>query len=311
MAISDKSQYYQVRINKAIKYLNAHLDDEIQIQKLAEVSCFSLFHFQRIYRSLQGESPYETLLRLRLEKAIFLLQHRPNLKIGEVALESGFPSNENFSRQFKARFKVSPSAFRKDKALQKSRIYQETHPNDFYSCIEESRQTVSAPSFPVVLEELPAIPIAFVRAIFGADGSGLVERYHELMKWAAQHNISYQGKLNRFGMSIDNPEVTPADKYRYDFAIRTKDALKPDGLIEMGEIPMATYATVHCQGKLQDVAQAWDFLYKEWLPASEFTPLHYPAIEEFVQGPEEIGWENFNLKCRIPVTKIIDHEEFI
>lgn len=294
--------YYQTRINKAIAYLNDHLADEVRIKKLAEVSHFSPFHFQRIYKALQGESPYETLLRLRLEKATFLLKYREALKVSDVAFVCGFPSIENFSRQFKARYQVSPSAFRKDQALQNSRIYQEHHPNDFYTCIEESRKH-PVRTFEVTIESLAAIPIAFIRAIFGSDGAGLVEKYHVLMEWAKRHNISFQGPLRRFGMSIDDPEVTPAHHYRYDFAIRIPGEMPPEGLIEIGKIPAAEYATVHCIGNLQDVAQAWDYLYKYWLPKSPYVPIHYPAVEEFIQGPEDIGWDQFNLKCRIPLLR--------
>ncbi len=294
--------YYQTRINKAIAYLNDHLADEVRIKKLAEVSHFSPFHFQRIYKALQGESPYETLLRLRLEKATFLLKYREALKVSDVAFVCGFPSIENFSRQFKARYQVSPSAFRKDQALQNSRIYQEHHPNDFYTCIAESRQQPTR-SFEVTVEPLPVIPIAFIRAIFGADGKGLVERYHVLMEWAMRNDIPFHGPMRRFGMSIDDPDVTPAHHYRYDFALCLPSEKPAEGLIEIGEIPAEFYASVHCIGKLEDVARAWDYLYKTWLPNSGYVPVHYPAIEEFIQGPEEIGWNNFNIKCRIPVKK--------
>ncbi|MCB0751727.1 MAG: GyrI-like domain-containing protein, partial [Ignavibacteriae bacterium] len=93
--------------------------------------------------------------------------------------------------------------------------------------------------------------------------------------------------------------------FRYDFALTVDGRnMKPEGIIEIGNIPNGKYATIHCVGKLEDVAQAWDYLYKKWLPESSYQPKHYPALEEFVQGPEEIGWENFNLKCRIPIEKI-------
>ncbi len=293
---------YQQRINQVLAYLNEHLTETLNIKKLAEVSCFSMFHFQRIYQALQGESPYETLLRLRLEKSVFLLKFRPKMKIVEVALASGFQSHENFSRQFKSRYQCTPSEFRQVKSKQNSRIYQATQKEGFYTAIEASR-TEPMQAFSVVVDELPAIRIAFIRAVFGADGSGLIERYHDLMQWCDAHGIQVQGALKRFGMSIDNPDVTPEDKYRYDFAVHCEPCHQPSGLIELGTIPAGGYATIHCQGKLHDVAQAWDYLYRVWLPESDYMPLHYPAIEEFVQGPEEIGWDNFNIKCRIPVVK--------
>lgn len=301
----NKETYYQQRINKAVAYLSENLHDDIRISTLANVANFSVFHFQRIYKALQNETPYETLLRLRLEKAIFLLKYRKNLKISEIAFDSGFASAENFSRQFKARFGCSASAFRKNKELQNQKIHRKKSPDDFYHSIEESRQ-VPGPSYEVTIEKVETISVALIRAIFGTDGMILVQRYQELMAWAQSHDLPFQGPRMRFGMSVDDPEVTPANHYRYDFALRVAEKPPLEGLIEYSQIPGGNFATIHCQGKLTDVAQAWDFLYKVWLPESGYIPLHHPAIEDFIQGPEEIGWEDFNLKCRIPVVKMKD-----
>ena len=297
-------KYYESRIVKALDFINKNLHNEITIEELSKKSFFSSFHFQRIYKSLLGESPYETILRLRLEKAVFLIKNERKMLLNEIALKCGFPSYENFSRQFKQRFNCTPTQFKKDKALQNSRIYQEFHPNDFYTCITESRNK-DLKEYEVTIEMLPNIEIAFVRAIFGIDGSGLIEKYQHLMEWAKRNSIPFQGEKKRFGMSIDHIDVTPAKTFRYDFAL-TVDGRKmmPEGIIEIGNIPNGKYATIHCVGKIEDVAQAWDYLYKKWLPESNYKPKHYPALEEFVQGPEEIGWENFNIKCRIPIEKI-------
>lgn len=228
------------------------------------------------------------------------MKYNVELNVSEVGYESGFSSPENFTRQFKNRYKITPGQFRKDKELHKSRIYQEQNPDDFYFRIEQSRKLEQEP-YTVEIERLPEMPIAYSKAIFGMDGSGMVEKYLNLMNWAEKHTIKSFGELTRFGMSIDNPEVTPASKFRYDFAVRIQNDYPEEDGIEFGVIPEADYATIHVQGTLEQVAQAWDHLYKTWLPESNYVPIHYPAIEEFIQGPEEIGWENFNLKCRIPI----------
>lgn len=281
--------------------MNSNLQEPLLVKQLAREAGFSEFHFHRIYKSLKGEGPYETLLRLRLEKAIFLLKNYKKMSVGQVAVDSGFSSMENFSRQFKVRYGISPSQFKGDKKLQNSRMYQVDDQYDFYSCID--RDTLR--SFNVEIEQLPSIEVALIMAVFGADGSELLQKYHELVAWAERNDIGIQGELTRFGMSIDNPDITPPDKYRYDFALSLKGkAVEPNGLIELKNIPSAKYATVHCKGKLQDVSDAWKYLYSGWLPESGYVPIHFPAIEEFVQGPEEIGWDNFNIKCRIPIEKI-------
>ena len=293
---------YLSKINKSLEYINNNISDDINMAQLAKVSGFSPFHFQRIYKAIAMETPYETLLRLRLEKSVFLLKYRPNKTITEIAYESGFPSPENFSRQFKARYKMSPSAFKKDKSIHNSRIYQDQNPNDFFLCIEQSRKSETK-EFTVVIEKLPEIKIAFTRAVFGEDGSQMVEKYLELIKWAELEQVNYKGPLTRFGMTADSHTVTPSMQYRYDFALQVDKKYNTHDIIEYRSIPPFTYATVHAEGDIQEVSKAWDYLYLRWLPESGYVPEDYAAIEEFLQGPEDIGWEKFNINCRIPITK--------
>ena len=295
--------YYQKQINKALDFINDNLSEEIRINQVAKAARFSEFHFQRIYKALQNETPYETILRLRLEKAVFLLKHFSKKKIIDVAIECGFESTENFSRQFKLRYKHTPSQFKKDKTLQNSRIYQEKVDFDFYND-RESKQAGDLREFEVSIETLPKIDVALMKAIFGKDGSILIKCYEDLISWANENGINTKGELTRFGMSIDDPQVTPANKYRYDFAIKIDREIKPIGIIELSEIPGGKYATIHCIGKLKDVGEAWNFLYKKWLPESDYFPRHFPAIEEYIKGPEEIGWDDFNIKCRVPIERI-------
>lgn len=298
---------YRSRINRVLAFINEHLDSDLTIGQLAEVANFSPFHFQRIYKSLQAETPYDTILRLRLEKSVFLMKHYSRKTVTEIAFECGFSSVENFSRQFRKRFGHAPSTFKRDRALQKSRIYQTPHEHDPYHLIEASRK-VPAPGFTVTIERLPAIHIGLLRALFGEDGTALVNAYLHLMQWAERNELPTRGPLCRFGMSIDDHNVTPAALYRYDFAVALGNRTFPEtsGSIESGEIPAGEYATLHCTGDITLVAQAWDYLYQVWLPDSGYVPRHYPAIEEFLKGPEEIGWETFDINCRIPIEKMQD-----
>lgn len=299
--MAEKNYYYE-SLNRVLRYIDEHLADNLQLHDLARISHFSPFHFQRIFKALVTENPYEYILRKRLEKAIFLLKHRPGIKVTAVAYDCGFPSPENFSRQFKQRFGFTATTFKKDKTLQKSKIYQEQHSDSFYLAYEKSRK-IPSEIFTVEISEEPAIPIAFIRAIFGVDGSGLVERYHELMAWWIAQGMTLN-QARRFGMSVDDPEVTPSQKYRYDFAIANPEGYEVDGKIEQGIIPAGQYVSVYCQGDIHHVAQAWDFLYKSWLPESDYAPRHFPAIEAFLKGPEEIGWDQFDMRCSVPIQKL-------
>lgn len=51
-------------LNKAINYIEAHLTDEIDLEKLAQLACCSTFHFQRIF-SYIAEIPLSEYIRRR------------------------------------------------------------------------------------------------------------------------------------------------------------------------------------------------------------------------------------------------------
>ena len=150
---------------------------------------------------------------------------------------------------------------------------------------------------------METIPIALIKAVFGADGSELVAAYEQLMSWYESMGKQRTGS-RRFGMSVDDPEVTPANLYRYDFAIAMEGSFETTAPIEKRVLPGGFYAVLACQGDLVKVAQAWEYLYQVWLPDSGYVPRHYPAIEEFLQGPEQIGWEQFDILCKVPIEKI-------
>ncbi len=92
------SQQQVSRINDVLFYIHQDISRELSAKELADVAAYSEQHFHRIFKAVTGESPYDSLLRLRLEKSIFLLKYRAKWTITEIAYESGFPSPENFSR---------------------------------------------------------------------------------------------------------------------------------------------------------------------------------------------------------------------
>lgn len=81
------------------------------IADMAAACGWSSAHFTRQFTTAFGMPPMECLIRMRLRRARHLLaDHRRG--IAEVAAEVGYPELAYFSRLFRARFGVSPSATR-------------------------------------------------------------------------------------------------------------------------------------------------------------------------------------------------------
>src|SRR5262245_56113021 len=153
------SEYAQ-RINRVIDYLRGNLDRPMKLAELANIACFSEFHFHRIFRAVSGETLNDFRNRLRLEKAARLLRYSEQ-SLTDIALDCGFSSSATFSRAFRSAYDTSPRQFRKSGEIKKSKICKELFSGEDYllpMSAEEKRAT-----FPVRLIDVPERQVAYIR----------------------------------------------------------------------------------------------------------------------------------------------------
>lgn len=55
---------YEERLGRVIAYIHDHLDDQLDLNQLAEVACLSPYHWHRIYYAIQGEAIVATVKTL-------------------------------------------------------------------------------------------------------------------------------------------------------------------------------------------------------------------------------------------------------
>ena len=99
------------QLRQIIDYVEAHLDQEIKLETLAQLLKMSQFHFSRLFKQAIGLSPHQYLIQQRVERAKHLLKTSDRL-IVEVALECGFNSHSHLSKQFRQLTGVTPKAYR-------------------------------------------------------------------------------------------------------------------------------------------------------------------------------------------------------
>jgi AraC family transcriptional regulator len=208
------SSEYARRINRVIDYLRGNLDRPVKLGELAAVACLSEFHFHRIFRAVSGETLNNFTNRLRLEKAARLLRYTDR-KLTDIALNCGFSSSATFSRGFRAGYETSPSEFRKSGEIKKSKICKEL------SAVHEYLLPMSAEekraAFPVRLIDVPERQVAYIRVSNAFEMDRVLAALETLIEWARRLGIFSQGPL--FGMSVDDPHVTPKHLYRYEVCL--------------------------------------------------------------------------------------------
>lgn len=89
----------------------AHLGQPLTLADMASWVNLSPYHFARLFRATFGCAPYQYVQEQRLIRARDLLRSEKH-KITAIALSCGFNDSSQFSRAFKSRFGITPSAYR-------------------------------------------------------------------------------------------------------------------------------------------------------------------------------------------------------
>lgn len=94
-------------------YIEEHINENITLKMLAQVSGYSPWYSSRIFKELVGKTPFEYIRLRRLSKAAEKLRDE-NTKVIDVAFDFVFDSHEGFTRAFSRQFGISPHSYKKE-----------------------------------------------------------------------------------------------------------------------------------------------------------------------------------------------------
>lgn len=100
------------RIAKTILYIRKHLNEAIELEKLAEISCLSKDHFIRLFKKELGTTPLQYINQKKIEKAQLLLITE-ELAVKEIAFQLAFDDYSYFNRLLKKTTGVTPQEYRR------------------------------------------------------------------------------------------------------------------------------------------------------------------------------------------------------
>ncbi|ASP39522.1 AraC family transcriptional regulator [Bacterioplanes sanyensis] len=95
------------RLERAIKYLNEHYQQKLDVEQLAQLANMSPSSFHRNFRQMTSTSPIQYIKKIRLTRARQLLTDQ-GIKVKQAAIQVGYDSPTQFSREFKRYFGLSP-----------------------------------------------------------------------------------------------------------------------------------------------------------------------------------------------------------
>ena len=106
-------------MQKAIDYIEEHLTEEIDYEKVAAESFSSSYHFQRVFSILCGYTLGEYIRLRRLSLAGAELANGKE-KVIDIALKYGYDSPDSFAKAFQKFHGITPSQARADGSMLKS-----------------------------------------------------------------------------------------------------------------------------------------------------------------------------------------------
>lgn len=255
-----------------------NLEREVSLSSLARDFGCSPFQFHRMFSEAVGETPKRHVQRLRLERAAYKLAITDD-SIVEIGLSVGFGGHETFTRAFRRRFGMPPSAWRR--AAKAAQIERMTRNRDF--------RGQGCQLSPVWFAHVPATPVLAIRRLGEYVGLGAQERagiWAELAQWAHARGVRC-GEL-RLGLFPDDPTLTPPEQQGADLCIPVDRPVVGDARVRCLQLAGGTYGMIEHQGPGATTGQAYRNL-ADGIRRSRYEFREDPPVQAFMQEPDEDG----------------------
>ena len=100
------------RLSIIINYMKEHFSEDLSLEDLSKLFGYAPSYLSRMFQKYAGINFKTYLQNIRLEHAFQELLNS-NHTISETAFNNGFPNSKAFSREFRKKYGMLPSEYRK------------------------------------------------------------------------------------------------------------------------------------------------------------------------------------------------------
>jgi AraC family transcriptional regulator len=259
---------YRRRMTRVVDFLHQNLDTNIRIDDLADIAHLSPYHWHRIYTAMQGETVANTLKRLRLERAADSLANS-STGIRTIAQKAQYSTPEAFGRAFKSAYGMTPAAYR-DRGSHNE--FKNANLVGDYARFEVNIEALGFSDCAVVPHTGSYMQINHAMGVlFGA--------------LAEQQLLDENSAM--LAVFYDDPELTAEAKLRSAACSPVGAGVTLAPPLEMTTLYQADYAKLLYTGPYADMKDAYQWLYGTWLPNSGQTVADAPAVECYLDNPQD------------------------
>lgn len=262
---------YIKQIQETIDYIDDHIIEKLCVQELAQIACFSTYHYYRIFYSFIGMTVMEYVTRRKLQFALQDLQN--DRKVIDIAMDYGFETHAGFTKAFKKHFGYPPNVYR---------IHATAGmPQKIDLCKLRLNKTGGIIMQPKIIERKSFKVVGYefkstlknkshtrdVPAFWEERGLGNGECETKL--YATQTPV----KHGEYCLCI-NPNME-SDEFSYLLSVEVGDFSKAQKDMYQLEVPAATYAVFTTPPVKEDdfvnsIQGTWKYILEEWFPNSGY-----------------------------------------
>lgn len=288
MAAQAQINQYNRSINQVLFYIDTHLEENFDLQKLAEMANFSPFHFHRIIRSYLREPLWSYVIRQRLDTAARLLRYGDE-PVSELIYKVGYDSPSSFSRAFKKKFGISPQEYREANQAEMNETMR------LYTLNQEI-----LPDMKSKFVHLESFKVVYIECNQGYKPEIIAPAWNKLLVFMKEKKL-FGWNTRCIGISLDDPQITDPDRCRYQACFSVKKEIKPESEVGCKIIEGGRYVIFRHKGPYENFSQTYDYIYGPWLVESGCQLRDTPGFELYLNDPGKTKPENLKTDIYIPV----------
>ncbi len=270
-------ELYLQRFQRVIDYVYAHLDEPLDLYRLADIACMSAFHWHRVYQGICGETLSATIKRLRLHRAAGALVQTDNA-LAQIAKKSGYNSVQSFSRAFNQAYGIPPARYRK----------QGSHNQFNISVHNEHTFDGDATMYQVECKQLSEMELIGIphKGSYMQVGQG----FESLFAWLGLNNLINE-QTRAIGIYFDDPDIVPEAELTSAACVHMPSA-NTVGLadnIEGFTLASGEYAVIRHIGPYANLRGVYQWFCRHWLPESGREFADGPVFEEYLNNAREVA----------------------
>lgn len=273
---------YERRLHRVSAYIYAHLDEELDLDRLSEIACLSPHHWHRVYRAVHGETLAATVKRLRLQRAAADLV-QTELPVEAIARRSGYPNVQSFNRTFRTVYGHPPARYRREGS---------------HKVFETASMEGNPGMYDVTLREIE--PIALVGVAHSGSYMAIGQAFETLYGTLFARRL-FRPDMEMIGIYLDDPELVETEKLR-SFACVTMTGETPaEAPLTPQKIDGGQYAVLRHKGPYADMPKAYQWLYGTWLPQSGREIRDNLIFEKYLNNPREVAPTDLLTEIYLPL----------